>query len=137
MGFTKSGTRDVNSVFDTNILIYHLNDALPKKAFEKIQQLMANNATISVITRMEILGAPKALNQLDQAQKLMSAFTEQGLTEAIVDRVINLRQQQRIKLPDAIIAATALQLEKPLVTRNTNDFKSVIDLQLINPFLES
>jgi predicted nucleic acid-binding protein len=44
------------------------------------------------------------------------------LSEAIVQRTIALRQQHRIRLPDALIAATALVLGEPLVTRNTQDF---------------
>ena len=82
----------MSSVFDTNILIYHLNNALPEEVFDKIKLLMIDEAAISVITRMEILGAPKALHQLDQAKKSLSIFTEQGLTEAIIQMVINLRQ---------------------------------------------
>jgi len=40
----------------------------------------------------------------------------------------------RIKIPDAIIAATALHQELVLVTRNTDDFKEVEGLTYINPF---
>lgn len=124
----------MNSVFDTNILIYHLNDALPELAFDRMIDLLVAGAAISVITRMEILGAPKAVPQLEQAQALLECFTERALTESIVQRVIALRQKHRIKLPDAIIAATALQLNAPLVTRNTGDFINLPDLQLIDFF---
>ena len=48
----------MNSVFDTNnILIYQLNDTLPESAFERMIDLLIAGAAISVITRMEILGA--------------------------------------------------------------------------------
>jgi hypothetical protein len=50
-----------------------------------------------------------------------------------VQRVINIRQQKRIKLPDAIIAATAMEYSSVLVTRNTKDFNS-LDLEAFNPF---
>jgi predicted nucleic acid-binding protein len=124
----------MNSVFDTNILIYHLNDALSESAFERMLDLLVAGAAISVITRMEILGTPKAVTQFEQTRTLLDCFTEQPLTEAIVQRVIALRQQHRIKLPDAIIAATALQLDAPLVTRNTGDFINLPGLRLIDIF---
>jgi predicted nucleic acid-binding protein len=47
--------------------------------------------------------------------------------------VIEIRQANRIKLPDAIIAATALQNSAILVTRNTKDFKTLA-LETYNPF---
>lgn len=124
----------MNSVFDTNILIYQLNDALSESAFERMIDMLVAGAAISVITRMEILGTSKAVSQLEQARALLECFVEQPLTEAIVQRVIALRQQYRIKLPDAIIAATALQLKAPLVTRNTSDFVNLPGLQLISLF---
>jgi len=45
-------------------------------------------------------------------------------------------KQNKIKLPDAIIAATALIEGFILVTRNTDDFKKFPTLELLNPFLD-
>jgi len=41
-----------------------------------------------------------------------------------------------IKLPDAIIAASALTANLPLLTRNTSDFLRIAELQTINPFID-
>lgn len=87
-------------VFDSNILIYHLNDVLP----------------------------------LQQAARLLAYFDEIPLHEPIVQRTITLRQQSRIRLPDALIAATALHLGFPLITRNTRDFRAIKELIILNPF---
>jgi predicted nucleic acid-binding protein len=54
-------------------------------------------------------------------------FARLGLTNA-------LRQQKKTSLADAVIAATALAHDLPLVTRNVDDFKHVAGLKLINPF---
>jgi predicted nucleic acid-binding protein len=51
----------------------------------------------------------------------------------VVDRVIALRGQSAIKLPDAIIAASALVEGLPLMTGNVADFKSVSGLTLLDP----
>ena len=45
-----------------------------------------------------------------------------------------LRKKHRIKLPDAIIAATAIAYSLTLVTRNTDDFRNIPDLNIIDPF---
>jgi hypothetical protein len=49
----------------------------------------------------------------------------------------NLRQRRKIRLADAIIAATALVYALPLVTRNVDDYKHITALTLINPFAPS
>jgi predicted nucleic acid-binding protein len=121
-------------VFDSNIVIYHLNDALPPAALTRVAAWMAAGATISVITRIEVLGYPQTAAQLQQATDLLSYLAEMPLSEAIVQRTITLRQQHRIRLPDALIAATALELGEPLVTRNTQDFHAIEGLVLLNPF---
>jgi len=46
-----------------------------------------------------------------------------------------LKQQYKIKLPDTIIAATALNQEAFLITRNTNDFRGIPGLKIENPFV--
>ncbi len=48
-------------------------------------------------------------------------------------KTAELRKASKIKLPDAIIAATALTYELTLLSRNVSDFKSVDGLNLINP----
>ncbi|WP_151088219.1 PIN domain-containing protein [Hymenobacter baengnokdamensis] len=48
-------------------------------------------------------------------------------------KTIQLRQQYKVKLPDAIIAATALVHGLPILTRNTRDFKAFTDLVVLNP----
>ncbi|MDR9364048.1 MAG: PIN domain-containing protein [Balneolaceae bacterium] len=57
------------------------------------------------------------------------------LTEEIAQECINIRKQQSIKLPDAIIAATALVYDMKLITRNISDFKNIHTLNVVNPHL--
>ena len=64
-------------------------------------------------------------------------FDEIAIDPDIKFAAIALRRTYRLKLPDAIIAATALHLEVPLITRNVKDFKNIPVLKLINPFGET
>lgn len=51
------------------------------------------------------------------------------LLEDIIEETIRLRKQIKIKIPDAIIAATALTNNMTLITRNTNDFTGIVNLK--------
>lgn len=118
-------------VLDTNILIYATGPESPK-----VQRWIVDpDAKVSVASRIETLGfhriTPAETNVL---LTLFRTLPELPLDEPVVSRAIALRQQQRMGLADAIIAATALVHGLPLVTRNTQDFKHVAGLQLIDPF---
>jgi hypothetical protein len=121
-------------VFDSNILIYHLNDALPSAVLNRVESWITEGAVISVMSRIEVLGHPQTADQLQQAMRLLAYFDEIPLHEPVVQRTITLRQQYRIRIPDALIAATALAFGFPLVTRNTQDFCPITDLAILNPF---
>jgi len=56
------------------------------------------------------------------------------LTEEVEKQTIQIRKIKKIKLPDAIIAATAMVYNLTLVTHNMDDFKSIQGLKIINPF---
>ena len=55
------------------------------------------------------------------------------LTQEIVKQTITLRKIVKIKLPDAIIAATAMVHNLVLISRNTKDFENIKGLELLNP----
>lgn len=91
----------------------------------------------SAITRLELFGYPGLENEEeDTLTRILSAFEEVPVTSAIVDRAIRIRRQVRIKTPDALIAATALEEGAALATRNEDDFKVVAGLIIINPWKE-
>ncbi len=111
-----------------------LNDALPSSVLNHVESWITEGAVISVMSRIEVLGYPQNSDQLQQAMRLLAYFDEIPLHEPIVQRTITLRQQYRIRLPNALIAATALYLGFRLVTRNTQDFQTINGLIILNPF---
>jgi predicted nucleic acid-binding protein len=68
----------------------------------------------------------------------LDIFTGQSnvinINDEIIEKTIKLRKSYKIKLPDAIIAATAISYGLTLVTRNTKDFKNIPGLKVINPY---
>jgi predicted nucleic acid-binding protein len=122
-------------LFDSNILIYHLNDLLPPAASRRAERRAAEGAFVSVVSRIEVLGYPhQTPDQTQRASALLDLFDELPLREPVVRSSIRLRRRQSIRLGDAIIAATALEHDLSLVTRNTDDFTWVDGLSLLNPF---
>lgn len=120
-------------LLDTNILIYYFNGEMESSVENKVSTLITESFQVSVISKMEFLGFPFSLAEKKQAIQLIEYATIIKLTDEIVQRVIDIRQERRIKLPDAIIAATAIHQGAILVTRNTKDFK-ILDLETYNPF---
>lgn len=121
-------------VCDSNILIYTAEEdgAICQPYAESPDALIAS------VTRIEVLGF-RRFNDLPAERQarlnsIVKATTEAPLDNEIILRAIALRQQKRMKLGDAIIAATALEYGLPLVTRNEDDFKHITDLKVINPF---
>jgi len=120
-------------LMDTNVVIGYLSNLLPPSNALPIDSLPA---IISVITRIELLGWYNATpSQLSKLQPFMDNAQIYSLNEEVVLQTINLRQQHKIKLPDAIIAATAILYSHTLLTRNTDDFKNISGLTIQNPWL--
>ncbi len=109
----------VSAFFDTNIVIDLLAGYPPALAEASLHSEVA----ISRITWMEVLiGAPSADIQA-QWESFLSQFELVELDEDVCREAILLRQQHRVKLPDALIWASARAYGADLVTRNTKDFK--------------
>jgi predicted nucleic acid-binding protein len=56
------------------------------------------------------------------------------ITQAVLDHAVKLRQSKKMSLGDSLVAGTALTYDLTLVTRNTEDFKWIPNLKLLNPF---
>ena len=117
-------------ILDTNVLIY-----LSKYILQP-ERILNEEAAISIITKIEVLGFQFQNN--DEHDLLLAMCNELKilpLTDLIAEETISLRQNYRIKLPDAVIYATALAENVPLLTNNIKDFKFIDrNVDLINPF---
>ena len=107
----------MKALFDTNILIDYLN-GIP--AAKRELDLYESHA-ISIITWMEVMigGEPE---MTDTTLGFLNGFTSIPINDRIAERALRLRRERNLKLPDAIIFATALESGLMLVTRNTKDF---------------
>jgi len=122
-------------LWDTNTVIYFLQQQFPPKAEKFIDLTLKKSApSISVITEIELLcwDTPG-----EKDLKVLHNFVEDAivfeLDKDIKIKTARIRKSHKIKLPDAIIAATALTYNLILLTRNVSDFKNIDGLETINP----
>jgi toxin FitB len=120
-------------LLDRNILIYGAEGGEPR--LDAI--LDRTDLAVASVSCIETLG----YYRLSEAERhgLEAAITRMkviALEDTVVARAISLRQERKVGLADAIIAATALVHRLPLVTRNVDDFKHIAGLEIVNPFAE-
>jgi predicted nucleic acid-binding protein len=107
-----------HALFDTNILI-DFTHGIPGARRELLRY---SSRAISIITWIEIL-AGVLPNQEAETRGFLTTLRIIPITSDISERAVAIRRQSRIKLPDAIILATAEVEDLLLITRNTKDFK--------------
>jgi predicted nucleic acid-binding protein len=107
----------VSVLFDTNILIDYLNGVEQAK----IELERYSDKAISLITWMEVMvGATPETEEI--LRGFLNGFVNLPIDERVSNCAVILRKKHKIKLPDAIVWATAQVDKRLLVTRNTKDF---------------
>lgn len=124
-----------NCLVDTNTAIEYIGEVLPQKVLNQIDKIINGIFYISIINKIELLGfAGITPDEERKFQDIIDAATVLNLTDDVVNKTIELRKANKIKLPDAIIAATALINNLTLISRNTADFKNIEGLVVVNPW---
>lgn len=120
------------ALLDSNIIIYLSKNILNIDGlFNEYTEFY-----ISIITYMEVLGYDfKLMDEKHMINKFLNKFQIVNVDLPIANTVISIREKHKIKLPDAIILATAKLTESDLITRNISDFKDILKtVRLVNPF---
>lgn len=118
-------------LLDTNTVLDYMSNKLPGNAKKLIAQIIDEEINFSVINKIELLGFSKVEQDLID---FVAYSNIHPMVDVIVDKTIEVRSSYKIKLPDAVIAATALVNELILVSRNIKDFKNIQGLELIDPY---
>ncbi len=115
------GVADV--LVDTDVFIDHLRGAVELKAGR-------NRLHYSVVTRAELFAGNSATDVVSQ---LLAPFREVTVDRSIAERAGRVVRELQLRMPDALIAATALENRLALMTRNRNDFDRVRGLRIRTP----
>jgi predicted nucleic acid-binding protein len=104
-------------LLDTNVVIGLLKQQAAAIALIETHQFDLSKAAVSQITRMELLGFPNLAPEEEAAiLDLLSNCRVLLIDEAVERQAIRLRRTSHCKLPDAIVAATALVHRLTLLT---------------------
>lgn len=121
-------------LIDTNVWIDAIVGRLHADIFLRLT-VQAEWVGYSAITRLELFGFPDlTADEEQQISRLLTNFSEVGIDSKTIDQAVRIRKVVRIKIPDAIIAASAILAESSLLTRNTDDFKGISGLIIVNPY---
>lgn len=118
-------------LLDSNIVIY-----AAQQEHEWLRgDILSQPFVVSQATRAEVLGWHRiTAEDAADLEVFLAAGAHLSITDEIVNRAIELRQQRKMSLGDSLIAATALLHGLELVTRNTDDYNHIAGLRMVNPF---
>lgn len=117
-------------LLDSNIIIY-----AAQAEHAALRKFIAEHApAVSVISSVELLGYHRLRDEERQfLERFFQATQVLPVSDAVVQWAIKLRQRRRMTLGDAIVAGTALEHGRVLVTRNTEDFRWISEIKLLDP----
>ena len=118
-------------LLDSNTLIY-----LSKKELSLADVIKPETKYfVSIISYMEVFGFPfRNPEEEEFLLEIFSRFEIVDISMSIAEQVILLKKAKKMKLPDAILAATAIINGWRLITRDVEDFRGIAGLNTINPF---
>lgn len=122
------------AIVDTDVLIDVGRDV--EEAIASLEQIEERSTlTISVVTQMELLIGCQNRTELRQLERFLRRFHVVKLTERISDTAVELLRRYRLShgllIADALIAATAISLNVPFMTKNQRDYRFITDLRLL------
>jgi len=116
-------------LLDTNAVVYCLEGVFP--LFERVS--IEDELYISFISRIELYCGKVDENQEFMIRRFLNDLTEFDADSGIVERTIYVRKKYGLKIPDAIIVATAIEKDMVLITADKEILKKVNDIKLIDP----
>jgi predicted nucleic acid-binding protein len=109
-------------VLDSNSVINHLNKRLDLDAVLKLYPNCEKK--ISVITFIEVLAWPDMTPEKErEARTFLSGCTVVELTPDICEEAVKIRRTKKLRLPDSVIAATAVVLKVPVLSNDSGLYK--------------
>ena len=115
------------------MIIDYLASILPQNGSDFIENLFDTDFLISVAVKIEVLGFDDLPDKITKMEDFMATATVFPLDEIVTKQTILLRRKyKKLKLGNAIIAATALVHGFTVVSRNTKDFENIEGLNCLN-----
>lgn len=113
-------------LIDSNVLVYYM------LGFNNVEKYFKNfRPVLSFVTELEVLSGPSLYpQQSDNIKLFLSEYVIIDYVSGLKEIIVDIRKSRKLKLPDAIIAATAIHLDIPLVSAD-KAFTTIAGLNLI------
>ena len=110
-------------MIDTSAAIKYLNETFSTDALQWLDSVVDDECNLSIITQMELMvWDTEDKTEMDTLESFVRSARIFHLSDPIVQQTIEIRKSFKIKLPDSIIAATALTHGFTLIADNDKDF---------------
>jgi predicted nucleic acid-binding protein len=116
-------------LIDSSAYIRYIDGRLSEIGIQKMDEVLDNNLQMSVIVKMELLSFQDGGMREQIIKEIVNTSEILLLTEEIIDKTIEIRRKTKVKLPDAIIAATAIVNKMTLISCNDSDFLKIPKLK--------
>ncbi|ACO03160.1 MAG TPA: type II toxin-antitoxin system VapC family toxin [Persephonella sp.] len=120
-------------ILDTNIIIELFKGNTETR--ELLESRNEENFSISIITGMELYYGAINKRELNKIKKFLKSFNLLAINEEIsrisLELIEKYSKSHGLEIPDALIAATSIYYDAPLLTYNKKDFKYIKDLKLL------
>ena len=118
-------------LIDTSACSKYIQGLLPEEAADIMDAALESKAVMSIVTRIELLSWITGQKKLDEDIRLFIGESEIiELSEPVILQTVRLRRHYKsVKLPDAIIAATAIVHDWTLLSANDSDFTKISGLR--------
>jgi predicted nucleic acid-binding protein len=121
-------------LIDTNVISHLFADRLPQAGKEFVANVINLDFVISVVVEIEVLTYHETPEKLPLIEEFIQLATILPLSKEVTQKAIELRRKNRkLKLGDAIIAATSVVNNLILITNNTKDFANIDGLIQVDP----
>lgn len=123
-------------LIDTCAVIKYLDNLFPPQAISFMDALVDDDSKVSFITKIELLvWNPPNPNDIKIREEFLAGSEILYINDDVIIWATQIRKETKIKLPDAIIAATAIANNFVLLSDNDNDFNKVkpLGLKYMNP----
>ncbi|GHV12058.1 motility twitching protein PilT [Fibrobacterales bacterium] len=118
-------------LLDTNVVIDFMSGQFPITVQQCLFDIINKGVNLSAINKMELLGFANVGQQMIDFVSYASIVP---IDNAVINKTIDIRRIYKIKLHDAIVAATAIVHNFVIVTRNVKDFKNISNIEIKNPW---
>ena len=120
-------------LIDTNVVSDYLSASFPSSGINLMDKAIDATPNISIITQIELLCWNTDKITTQNVKDFVADSIVLDISPEVITQCVSLRKGKKIKIPDAIIAATALAFGYTIITNNEKDFKGIKGLKILNP----